>query len=87
MDRPVLRQEQGSIKMKRLGMALVLLGVLILVGYGICGLWKFALAKGIPMLIGIAGISVIVGMVVMLLFWVVERAGQIKKDKYGRGVK
>lgn len=87
MDRPVLRQEQGSIKMKRLGIALVLLGVLILVGYGICGLWKFALARGIPMLIGIAGTSVIVGMIVMLLSWGVDRVGQIKKDKYGRGVK
>ena len=73
--------------MRRLGMALVLLGVLILVGYGICGLWRFALAKGIPMLIGIAGTSVIVGMVVMLLSWGLERVGQIKKDKYGRGIK
>lgn len=73
--------------MRRLGMALVLLGVLILIGYGICGLWKFALAKGIPMLIGVAGTSVIVGMVVMLLSWVVERVGQIRKDKYDRGVK
>ena len=73
--------------MRRLGMALVLLGVLILVGYGIYGLWKFALAKGIPLLIGIAGTSVIVGIVVMLLSLVVERLEQIKKDKYGRGVK
>jgi len=68
-------------------MALVLLGVLILVGYGIGGLWKFALARGIPLLIGIAGTSVIVGIVVMLLSLVAERVGQIKKDKYGRGAK
>ena len=68
--------------MRQFGFVLLIIGIAILGGYALWGLWKFALAAEIPLLIRIAVVCLIVGGVVLFLTLVKERLTG-KGDKYG----
>jgi len=61
-----------------LGVSLLVLGILIMVGYG---LYHFAIAEDIPLLIKTGVIVIFLGIVVVLLSLIRERLRDLKKER------
>ncbi len=61
-----------------LGVSLLVLGILIIVGYG---LYLFALAEDVPLIIRTGVIVIFLGIVVVLLSLIRERLRDLKKER------
>jgi len=62
-----------------LGVALLILGIIILSGYG---LYLFATAEGVPLVITVAIVVIVLGFIILLLSLVRERLTDIKRERH-----